>query len=579
MQPGGGITLFRDEGRGWFSFSSPCAEFAADTLPDVNPVLEKVDALVQKGFHCVGFVSYEAAPAFDPAMMVKRACTPLAWFRCFRKRDHLECIPAAAGAYKLQRMRSGMNFRVYRAQANEIKRQLEAGSSYQVNLTFPLHYTFAGDPFDFFCQLQHNQEAGFAAYIETGALAVCSASPELFFRRTGAIIETRPMKGTARRLPDFQSDLAQKQALVSSVKNAAENVMIVDMIRNDLGKIAYPGSVAVKSLLDVEQYPTVYQCTSTVRARTNASLSDVFRALFPCASVTGAPKIETMKIIRNLELQPRGIYTGSIGFVSPDQCTFNVAIRTMVISKSTGKASYHVGSGVVWDSDPQSEYTECMDKAKTLEGRGRPFMLLETMRWSVRRGYYLLDLHLARIENSAKYFRFRLNRRMILAQLTRKAKALDCPARVRLTVDRTGKAMVEASPLPPGRNKWHVGISSQKADCTDRFLYHKTTARDFYDKVLRESPEFDDMIISNKSGEITESCKANIVAVIDGVHYTPPVKCGLLPGVMRQHLLNSGRIEERILTAEDLSSAEQVYLINSLRGKISIVLEPGRRSV
>jgi para-aminobenzoate synthetase/4-amino-4-deoxychorismate lyase len=571
MNPAG-LALVRDGSRGWFCFTDPVREHVAKTPEQVLQVLQDVDDAVERGSHCMGYVSYEAAPAFDSSLHAHDSKTPCAWFREYRNRETLEHLPQTTGAYNPQYLRAGMSRTQYRRAIARIKNLLKAGATYQVNFTFPLHFQFTGDPFDLFCQLQRNQNSNHSAYVDTGDFVICSVSPELFFTKRGYQVEARPMKGTAPRMPDCASDTQEERKLLASGKNAAENVMIVDMIRNDLGRISESGSVQVRSLFQLEKYPTVFQTTSTVVSQSDSNLCELFTALFPCASVTGAPKVETMKIIRKLESTPRGVYTGAVGFVSKDRTYFNVGIRTMLIEK-TGRAVYGVGSGVVWESDADEEYDECLAKAEVLRERVPDFHLLETLLWSEKSGFSLLDEHMERIDASANYFGFKFKQPLLQRKLFAHAENYSESMRVRLLLSRNGDCSIEAIALGQGTKKWRVGISRLKADSSDRFLYHKTTHRAFYDAALSDRDGMDDVLLFNHAGELTESCKANVVVVLKGVHYTPPISVGLLAGTYRQKLLRSGRLKERVLRMRDIVAADEIYLVNSVRGKIPIVLE------
>ena len=308
----------------------------------------------------------------------------------------------------------------FHRQMARIKALIRSGDTYQVNYTYRLRTQFAGDPWNFFLRLVAAQDPPYGAFVDTGEWVICSASPELFFRLDGTRIECRPMKGTAARGRTQAEDLAQAQALQASEKERAENVMIVDMVRHDLGRVAQTGSVKVARLFEVEKYPTIWQMTSTIEAQTEAGLGEIFRALFPAASVTGAPKVRTMQIIAELEPLPRRLYTGTIGFFAPGRrAQFNVAIRTLLANRRTGCAEYGVGSGITWDSDPEAEWQECRAKARILAPPVPAFSLLETMRWTPEEGYFLLERHLERLQDSALYFGFRLDLAALRLELER----------------------------------------------------------------------------------------------------------------------------------------------------------------
>jgi para-aminobenzoate synthetase/4-amino-4-deoxychorismate lyase len=460
----------------------------------------------------------------------------------------------------------------YEKALHEIKARIAAGITYQVNYTYRLRAPFRGDPWRYFQGLAGTARSGYPSYLDVGRWAVCSASPELFFRLDGDEVESRPMKGTAARGMMLKEDDERARTLQASEKDRAENLMIVDMIRNDLGRVAETGSVAVPRLCTVERFPTVLQMTSTVTARVTRSFSDLLAALFPCASVTGAPKVSTMRIIAELESTPRGLYTGGIGFLAPAgsgiRAQFSVAIRTVTVDRQAGVAEYGVGGGVLWDSDPGEEYRECEIKTRILS-RGSPaFELLEAILWSPGDGYFLLDRHLARLGDSAAYFDVPVN-----LGSTRKALdafAADLPPqdhKVRIAVDRSGAAGITAQALSATARPrvQRICLAASPVSSADVYLFHKTSRRAALERELAGHPGCDDVILWNERGEVTESCTANVVVERGGVKFTPPVACGLLPGTFRAELLDSGSITERIITRDMLRAAEGIWLINSIR--------------
>jgi len=349
--------------------------------------------------------------------------------------------------------------------------------------------------------------------------------------------------------------------------------MVVDMVRNDLGRVARAGSVAVSSMYDVEQYPTVWQMTSTVEAYTDAPVPEIIAALFPAASITGAPKIRTMELIRNLEDSPRHLYTGAIGWVAPGRTAqFSVAIRTLVADRRANEAEYGVGGGIVWDSVPQDEYQECITKAAILERREVEFSLLETMLWTPARGIGFLQDHLARLRSSARYFGRPFDEAFILQQIAEAIRFREGTAasgrRVRLLLARNGDVAIQSAPIqlaaPDGPPR--VKLAADPIDPRDPFLYHKTTHRAIYDHARRTAGECDDVILWNTRNEVTESCIATVVVDIGGSLFTPPVACGLLPGVSRARLLRTGIVRERVISIDDLRNADRLYLSNAVRG-------------
>ncbi len=405
-----GQVLLRDNGAHWLSFRNPVEVLAVHDLAGVRPALEKISETVEnQGLYAAGFLAYEAAPAFDPALQVRPpGSLPLLWFGLYPAPETVP--PPGQGdpaSYALGEWRPSVSLAEYLHAFNCVKEHIARGETYQVNYTYRLRADFSGSAWDLFLHLARAQQANYSAFLDLGDYAICSASPELFFRQDGARLTSLPMKGTAPRGRTLAEDQALIDWLHHSEKNRAENVMIVDMIRNDLGRIAAIGSIHVPRLFDIERYPTVLQMTSTVNAETEAGFPEIMAALFPCASITGAPKVRTMQIIAALEGTPRGLYTGCIGYLAPGrQAQFNVAIRTVTIDRLSSQAEYGVGGGIVWDSEGEDEYQECKIKARVLAQAPPAFDLLETMLWEPESGYFLLQEHLSRLAASAEYFQF-----------------------------------------------------------------------------------------------------------------------------------------------------------------------------
>jgi para-aminobenzoate synthetase/4-amino-4-deoxychorismate lyase len=378
------------------------------------------------------------------------------------------------------------------------------------------------------------------------------------------------MKGTIRRGLDIQEDAVLADALQLDEKNRSENLMIVDLLRNDLGRICEFGSVSVEELFSIERYETLFQMTSTVCGKLleGVDYEEIFRSLFPCGSITGAPKLRTMQIIRELESGPRGVYTGAIGFFSPDkEAMFNVAIRTICLRGA--EAEMGVGGGIVYDSAAEQEYRECLLKGSFLISRLPPFQLIETMLWSSE--YERLALHLKRLKASAEYFSFSYQEDKVMRELFEHAAkfTLEKSYRVRLLLEKSGKIQITSSQIEREERPWRVAISSARTSSTDRFLRHKTTNRSLYEAKRQSAIElgFDDLLFLNERDEVTEGAITNLFAEIGDKLCTPPVSCGLLPGVYREYLLQSDpRTEERVLLLSDLKVAKAVYLSNSVRG-------------
>ncbi|MDT8306721.1 MAG: aminodeoxychorismate synthase component I [Anaerolineae bacterium] len=572
------IVLHDAHERRWLHFRRPRHVYQTTNLAAVLPLLETVEARVEaEGLWAAGFLAYEAAPAFDRALQTHPPSPgfPLLWFGLYPAPAAINLDAAPYPPSPPLSWQPSVTPAAYEAAIATIKEQIAAGLTYQVNYSYRLRAPFTGDPWRYFLELVAAQEPGFGAYVDTGRFAICSASPELFVQRDGETVTSRPMKGTAPRGLTWEDDCRQATWLHQSEKNRAENVMIVDMIRNDFGRVARPGSVAVPALFTVERYPTVWQMTSTVTAATDVSHSRLLQAMFPCASITGAPKRSTMNIIAELEPDPRYIYTGSIGYMAPGRrLQLNVAIRTVLVDRESGKGEYGVGGGIVWDSTPGEELAETAHKARVLTTRRPPFQLLETVRWEPDTGYFLLEDHLRRLQRSADYFGFTFKLKAITTALDRQATGFPAtPQRVRLFLARSGEMTVENYRYRPDPSPRRVCLAPQPINRDDPFLYHKTTHRAVYENALAACPGYDDVLFWNEDGELTESSRANIILELDGERVTPPVRSGLLPGIYRGWLLREGHVREQVVRLSDLERCTHLWLVNALRGEQTAVLE------
>ena len=564
----------------WLLFQTPLHVIEADRLDQVLPALRQVENQVNEHRqYAAGFISYEAASAFEPAIRTHPPTGfPLLWFGLYQPPQFIQLSPPLDSTDGMMDWKPSPSRTDYDQAIAAIKTQIARANTYQVNYTLRLRAPFVGDAWNLFLKLNRAQQAQYAAYVDTGRYAICSASPELFFRLDGDRLTSRPMKGTAGRGRTLVEDESQAQWLLHSEKNRAENVMIVDMIRNDLGRIAEIGSVQVPSLFNVERYPTVWQMTSTVTATTQRSVAEIMTAMFPCASITGAPKIRTTHIIADLETTPRRIYTGCIGFIAPGRTAqFNVAIRTVLIDRENNQAEYGVGGGIVWDSTEEEEYAECLTKARLLNVMRPDFSLLEALLWSPETGYFLLDDHIRRLSDSAVYFSFPLDRDDVLEKLSGMAASLPNEAhKVQLLVALDGKISCQAMPLTaiPKPPLARLRLSPTPVDSSNIFLYHKTTYRQVYETARTDCPDCDDVLLWNEHGEITESDTANIVVELDGELLTPPVSCGLLGGTFRRWLLDQGDIQERVISVNDLPRCSKILLINSVRKWREVIWVP-----
>jgi para-aminobenzoate synthetase/4-amino-4-deoxychorismate lyase len=585
----------------------PRAVHVAARLDEVIPVLAEADRAAADGRWAAVMVAYDAAAAFDPAMprLVEPRpadAVPLAWVAVFdpaAETDSAPRRPSVAGRVPpdapVSAWHPALSREAFAVAIHRVAAHIAAGDTYQVNYTFPLIRDGSGPVspaqldawLDALCG---SHEAGYGARLDLGRHVVLSASPELFVERHGRLLRARPMKGTAPRGRWLEEDAVRRDALVASEKARAENVMIVDLLRNDLGRIAETGSVEVRALFDAERYPTVWQLTSTIEARlpesARAGVVDLLRALFPCGSVTGAPKIRTMEIIAALEPAPRGVYTGAIGLVRPGgDAVFSVAIRTIVVERETGRATLGIGAGIVADSRADDEYAECLLKgafAGAAPPPGAPavvcvppasqrdFELLETVR--VEDGAWRqLARHLDRMMASAAYFGFPWDRADVEAAIADAEVPMDGLYRGRIRLLPSGEPKVEVLPFVPFGAPRRIALARDPVDANDVFLCHKTTRRGVYTRAQATRPDVDDVVLWNTRGEITESTIANIVVEIAGERWTPARTSGLLNGVARGLLLESGQVREGVLTRADLRNASRIWLVSALRGEAAAV--------
>jgi para-aminobenzoate synthetase/4-amino-4-deoxychorismate lyase len=559
-----------------FLFTGFREMFVFNRGDDVDKFFRKAEGLLRKGYWLSGYFSYEFGYWLEPALyhLRQKAGTPLVWLGACKKpllidRGSRYWDPQdRQPSYSIKDIRPDISRREYFSKIKRIKERIEQGLTYETNFTFKIKFGFRGDILDLYLDLRRAQPTPYSALINTGRCAVLSLSPELFFRQEGRNITTRPMKGTFNRGFTTEQDMRNVEQFKADKKIKAENLMIVDLLRNDLGRVCE--RVRVPRLFEIERHPTLYQMTSTVdgRLRDGAGIKDIFLSLFPSGSVTGAPKIKTMEIIRDLEKEPRGVYTGAIGYISPfKSACFNVAIRTAFIKD--GKGELGVGGGIVYDSSEAAEYDEALLKAKFLTEAPARFSLIETILWERGRGYYLLGLHIARLRDSCGYFSIPLDVRRLGARLKKLEKGMGRGRwRARVLVSQRGEIETEKEPLKNIEAPIRVKISSQRIDPYTIFLYHKTTRRDLYDKerVKARKAGFFESIFLNTRGEMTEGAITNIFILKNGKLYTPPVKCGLLPGVLRAHLLKEGKAREKVIYRKDILEADKVYIGNAVRG-------------
>ncbi|EMK3850356.1 aminodeoxychorismate synthase component I [Listeria innocua] len=553
-------------------FEKPIRELVARDLSEVLPIMKAAEEAQKSGKYVAGFVSYEAAPAFRSNLKTKQPAEnmPLIWFGVY---DNFTTAPTENSDTAPHSFKMDTDYQNYAEKIAQIKAEIAAGNTYQINYTVRLQ---SDVPSDFSAQatfesLQQVGKANYTALLETDEFQIISASPELFFKWKENILTTRPMKGTIRRGSTEQADLEAHDWLKNDPKNRAENVMIVDLLRNDLGMIAVPGSVKVPKLMTLEPYPTVWQMTSTVTAETppDTSLTAVFEALFPCGSITGAPKARTMEIISELEDSPRGVYCGAIGFLEPNgNAIFNVPIRT--ISIADNKATYGVGGGIVWDSDAESEFSEIHAKSAILE-KATKFSLIECLRLE-NGALSRIDFHLKRLQASANFFGVPFDGEKI-GELWRET-ARNNPAgtyKLRFLLHPNGTHLLELTEISTQNQQITAQLAKSPVSTDDLFLYHKTTNRSVYEDM--KSTETEETLLWNERGELTEFTTGNIVLGIKGCFFTPLVSSGLLPGTMRADLLAKNKISEKTLMKKDLFEADFVWLINSVRGFVEVEIQ------
>jgi para-aminobenzoate synthetase / 4-amino-4-deoxychorismate lyase len=562
-------------------------------LEEVGPCLDRVEEAARRGRWAAGFVAYEAAPGLDPAMSVRGrergdpfAALPLVWFAIFERHEEIRPFEPVAGhgpSVDEDAWTASIDRAHYDASVAAIRERIAAGDTYQVNYTFRLRAETNEDEDDLYRDLCLSQRGGYGAHLSTGSFGVLSASPELFFRLDDGRITTRPMKGTAPRGRWPEEDEENARRLASSPKDRAENAMVVDLLRSDLGRISVSGSVRATPLFETERYETVWQLTSTVRStlRPGLSLSDAFRALFPSGSVTGAPKVSSMRLIAELEDAPRGPYCGAIGYVAPPgsgepSANFNVAIRTILRDRRTGLAEFGVGGGITYDSSPAGEFDEAVAKARVLTVRRPRFELFETLRHEPASGFRHLPEHLARLEASARYFGFAFVRSDAEETLEKAVAELGgAEGVVRLQLARDGSVRIDL-PEPPAAQPGPVRVAfhPQPVDPSDVWLYHKTTLRGPYERRRDVRPDVNDVVLVNDRGEVTESTVANVAVKLGGAWFTPSLGSGLLAGTYREVLLREGRLRERTIRVEELNDADGLALVSSVRGWRPAVLVP-----
>jgi para-aminobenzoate synthetase/4-amino-4-deoxychorismate lyase len=561
-------------------FSAPREVLVAHDAAGARAALARLEAAAAEGLHAAGFLAYELGFVFEERLLDRLPPpgeTPLLWLGFYEAPERLTALEIDQRLALIAEGRGGSAIDIapridgaaYGRAFDAVKSLIAAGDTYQVNLTFKAGFRLEGDPVALYRELVRKQPVSYGALINTGEQWILSRSPELFVSSRGGMLAARPMKGTLKRGRTLAEDEAGRAALAADEKNRAENLMIVDLLRNDLGRIAEIGSVKVTDLFTVETYSTLHTMTSGIVAqrRSGVSTTQLLANLFPCGSITGAPKLRAMEIIHEVEAEPRGLYTGSIGHFAPNgDVTLNVAIRTAVIGND-GRGEIGIGGGIVADSVAEDEYREALLKMAFFADPARPVTLIETMLWERTEGFALLERHLDRLAASAGYFNLPFDRAAIAALLDRQAFPAD-RMRVRLTLDASGPA-VTAVELPPNPAVFRFAIAPERLDSQSLWLMHKTTNRAFYDEPrvsAHEAHGVDEVVFLNERSELTEGSITNLFIERDGILLTPPLSSGLLPGTLRAELLASGKAMEQVLRLDDLATAEAIWLGNSVRG-------------
>jgi para-aminobenzoate synthetase/4-amino-4-deoxychorismate lyase len=564
-------------------YARPLEVVRADAIGQVDAAFAKLEEALAAGRHAAGYFSYELGYALErrlvPLMPSSRN-VPLLWFGIFADCEFGGgCADESAPSVHAGRLVHEWDEARYTASFERIRALIAAGDLYQANLSYRARFVFVGEPYAFYRELRSRARARHCAFIDDGERQIVSISPELFFDISPAgVVRTRPMKGTAARGTTTEEDSAARARLAASEKERAENLMIVDLVRNDLSRIAIPGSVEVENLFEVETYPTVHQLVSTVAARLapRMRVETIVRALFPCGSVTGAPKIRAMEVIREIETSPRGVYCGAIGYFAPDgSAAFNVAIRTLTISGGNGELG--IGGAIVFDSRARAEYEECRVKARFYEAARHPLQLIETLRYEPGVGFLRLDRHLARIASSAAALGFEFDAACAGHELQRCVAGRFETLRVRLTLHEDGMMCAEAEPFIAAPVPWRFAVSPVRVSSGDPLLRHKTNRRVLHDTEharLSAGLGCDEVLFLNEHDQLTEGSRTNIFLEIEGRLLTPSLASGLLNGCLRRELLDEGSCFEALLTSADLDSAERVFVGNSLRGLVPAIQMP-----
>ena len=559
----------------WLLFEDPIKTFEIFDPKEVPKILKDISKL---NLYAIVIISYEASLAFDESNIVNENNKfPLLTVGLFKDPKISNVLPELTEStelnFQIDNLTPSINSDEFIQKIKKIKTHISSGNTYQVNFTYRLNGQFYGCSYSFFKSLINKQDTKYSAYIDMNNWSICSVSPELFFSLEGQKLISKPMKGTIKRGVNTNDDLQQSFKLKNSEKDKAENIMIVDMIRNDLGKIPNISSINTLKKFETESFPTLWQMTSTVEAQVKQDSSEIIKAMFPCASITGAPKIKTMEIIKDLECSPRNIYTGSIGLISPNRnALFNVAIRTALIDKKTNDITYGIGSGIVWDSQEKDEYDETLLKSKIMLDQYSNFDLVETMLWTPNEKIVLQKYHLERLKKSANFF----NRKFKIDKAEKLLNSFysDTPQKIRLLLNDNNQLLIENSKFEE-LNKDRIikiKLANNHINSSNIFVQHKTTNRSVYDNAKKDLQDYDDVLLWNEKQQITECTIYNIAIFKNNRWITPPLKCGLLDGIMRAELIKQKKIHEDIVELSDLNKKTKIMLFNSVRGCLKAIL-------
>ena len=570
----------RPGGAGARIYEQPAAEVAAVSIEEVRPALDRLRAAIAEGKHAAGFIAYDAAYALEPKLWAyaRHGEGPLLWFGLFDGyralgSGELEAMLGNPAGARTSRPSPRISRSDYLAAAGQVREHLFAGDFYQANLTFGCDVTVLGDPLAAYARLRQRSQAGWAGIVRHPDGWLLSLSPEQFFTIRRGTIEAKPMKGTAPRPADRELDAAEVSKLASDPKQRAENMMIVDLLRNDLARVAEPGSVEVPELFAIESFPTLHQMVSRVTAklRENVDPVAVLETLFPCGSITGAPKLAAIQALRNLEPEPRGAYTGTMGWIDPaGDASFNVLIRTLELTDGERIARLGLGSGLVVDSVNEEEWAECLLKGEFVTPDETDFDLIETMRFDPQAGVIDLDRHLDRLRAASDDLQFQFDRHAARNELQAATFRRKEPAMVRLLLSPKGSMAIELKRMPePEPGPVEVAVRPLPVDPSDFRLRYKTTGKDVLKQVQRETGKFE-AVFTDPEGRLTEGSFTNLFVERGDKLVTPPLERGLLPGLLRQRLLDEGKAEEADLTLDDLKDG---FLVgNMVRGLIKAKL-------